>query len=400
MARVIQLILVLLLLLLRLSVFYRVPLLLPRQVAFQVDGTDTMGCGQCRPGETGLGFADLAAEISLVLSLANYDASVDTFSFAAGALFSCALNEFCNDAAQCVPLTASPLFGLPCPLETPTHGWCGPGLHCIAHVCQICAEGAMDATRLRLCLNGKWTTDAWAISRQDPAMMLALVICAVLCVQLLITLFSTCHTHFQAPIFDYYTCTNAQHRLNSNDDAFHGVCIAFPVVGYQHWRTRSLTDASDDHASLPLATAGAGDHDNDRDREVNSKFANASTNPTWVANVMFAPKVPLALSTQPPVDVDNVEDEQEDHWQGSDSDQGVDSDSDNDRDRESDGPTNAVSSSEDARTLVMTVAAAAGNTLLAAADSGPATRGSNLQKMPPPLSARDAPHPYVLLGQH
>jgi hypothetical protein len=48
-----------------------------------------MGCGMCRPGETGLGFADIASELSLALSLAHYDPGVDAFPFQSGALFSC-----------------------------------------------------------------------------------------------------------------------------------------------------------------------------------------------------------------------------------------------------------------------------------------------------------------------
>jgi hypothetical protein len=122
------------------------------------------------------------------------------------------------------------------------------------------------------------------------------------------------------------------------------------------------------------------------DLEANSQHMSAA-NPTWVANVLFAPKVSPALSTQPPVDADNAE--QEDH--DSDSDLGVDSSTDDD----SDG-AHEVSASGDAQALVMTLA---GDTLLSAAESRSAPRGSQSQ-LPAPLSARDAPHPYVLLGQH
>ena len=159
------------------------------QVAYLVDGGSKVSCGQCRPGETGLGFADIAAELSLVLSLANYDPSVEAFPFQSGALFSCATNEFCTDAAICAPLVSSPLFGLPCPLEAPSDNWCGPGLHCIAHRCQICSEGAMDITRSRLCLHGIWTSDPWTLATRDPCAWALAGILALLLLQLVVLIF-------------------------------------------------------------------------------------------------------------------------------------------------------------------------------------------------------------------
>ena len=63
------------------------------QVAFTKDGGSTWACGSCNPGETGLGYSDIASELALALSLANYDPGTQTYQFQAGALFNCEINE-------------------------------------------------------------------------------------------------------------------------------------------------------------------------------------------------------------------------------------------------------------------------------------------------------------------
>ena len=144
---------------------------------------------QCRPGETGLGFADMAAELAAVLSMAQYDAT--DFPYQSGALFNCALNEVCSDDAVCIPLSASPLFGKPCPEQSATSGYCGPGLFCIMHMCAVCAEGAVNSARTRACVRGQWTSDAFQLFLLDPLSWSLFFIASLLAAQIGVSAWST-----------------------------------------------------------------------------------------------------------------------------------------------------------------------------------------------------------------
>ena len=155
-----------------------------------MDGGSTWACGSCTPGELGLGFTDSVAELDLALALGNYNPGSQAFPYLSGAMFSCALNEYCTDAAVCQNLIKSPLYGQPCPEELPTNGWCGAGLHCISHVCLICEEGTMNSARTRVCLNGQWMNDAWTLALKDPVIIIGLTIVAILGAQLAV--FFTC----------------------------------------------------------------------------------------------------------------------------------------------------------------------------------------------------------------
>ncbi|EGG20842.1 hypothetical protein DFA_00707 [Cavenderia fasciculata] len=109
----------------------------PNQVRFNIDGDESRAmCGECVPGTSGIESPGM-----------------------------CGMNEYCNDNGVCTSLQSHPLLDSMCPQETdnnnPTLGWCGPGLHCYSHRCQVCLEGSVDNTDGKMCIKGEWTYSSW-----------------------------------------------------------------------------------------------------------------------------------------------------------------------------------------------------------------------------------------------
>jgi hypothetical protein len=102
-------------------------------------------CGQCVPGRHG-NWRIHGAEPFAVGASVQQCSMTDTAGLQCSALnfpepqrspaYSCALNEYCDDAGSCRAMKESPLYNQVCG----SGAMCGPGLHCLAGRCRICAR--------------------------------------------------------------------------------------------------------------------------------------------------------------------------------------------------------------------------------------------------------------------
>lgn len=102
-------------------------------------------CGQCVPGRHG-NWRIHGAEPFAVGASVQQCTMTDMAGLQCSALnfpepqrspaYSCALNEYCDDAGSCRAMKLSPLYNQVCG----SGANCGPGLHCLAGRCRICAR--------------------------------------------------------------------------------------------------------------------------------------------------------------------------------------------------------------------------------------------------------------------
>jgi hypothetical protein len=107
----------------------------------------------------------------------------------------CAVNQYCNDNATCVPITSQPFFGAPCNIDIgskPSDGLCGPGLHCIVKTCYPCDNGWRDYADNKRCVNHMWTYSEWDGFFDQPIPTLLIAMTGLIVIAFFVTAVVEC----------------------------------------------------------------------------------------------------------------------------------------------------------------------------------------------------------------